>query len=179
MDVRVETRFLPALAESITQWFPELGGRALAVSEATITKENVPTLPLCMIAFVRSVSDQPVNVQRSTITMSDTFVVEFWMKPERYKRANGTESPFWSYYDYEAIRNTLLSNMVEWVGPHRERCVFRSLTIEADPLAVVLTFQFLATYQWCADLLLDDMSTIITEDTIESKICLPKALDCD
>jgi hypothetical protein len=148
--VKTETRFLPALAEQIAIWFPELGGRSLAVSDANITKENVPTLPLCMVAFARGTGDPPARTNTDIFDATDTFVVEFWLEPSRYKKSNGSETPFWSYYDYEAIRDTLLSHVAFWETPGGERIGYRNLTIEADALAVTLTFGFVATYRWCA-----------------------------
>lgn len=144
-----ETRFLPALAEAIAEWFPELGGRSLAVSEVTVSKENIPTLPLVMVAYVRGTGDQTTNTQQSIFNMEDAFVVEFWLEPARYKKKDGGETPFWSYYDYEAIRDTLLENMARWEAPHGERPAYRGLNIEADPLAVTLTFAFVAAMRWC------------------------------
>lgn len=182
MDKRVApvSGLLPALAEEIKLWFPELEGRALAVSEAEITKENVPTLPLVMVAFARSVSSQPANSAQFSIQMSDQIVVEFWMEPSRYKRQNGTETPFWSYYDYEAIRNVLLSHMVNWEGPAGERFAYREMRIEATPLAVVLTFMFLATFKWCADDTTEPPDgEPITDSTFDVKICAPASKICD
>jgi len=152
MDARIETkpRFLPALAEQLALWFPEVGGRALAVSEVSITKENVPTLPIVMTAFIRGTADPPSRSNSDMFEIVDTFIVDFWLEPARYKKTNGTETPFWSYYDYEAIRNTLLANITRWATPGGERIAFRELTIEAEPFAVTLTFRFTATHRWCA-----------------------------
>ena len=152
MDARValpKQRFLPALAEQLALWFPELGGRALAVSEISITKENVPTLPLVVVAFMKGTADPPLNAEMFDIT--EAFVIDFWLEPARYKKANGTETPFWSYYDYEAIRDTLLTNLVRWETPGGERIAFRELTVEAEAYMVTLTFRFTATYRWCPD----------------------------
>lgn len=113
-EIKQDTRFLPAVAEAVGQWFPELGGRALAVSEVTITKENIPTLPLAMVAFVKSTGNQPDNSTSEMFDIVDSFVIEFWLEPARYKKANGSETPFWSFYDYDAVRDTLLSNLVRW-----------------------------------------------------------------
>src|SRR5262245_3368733 len=151
MDAQVkrETRFLPALAEAISQWFPELGGRSLAVSDATITKDNIPTLPLVMVALVRSLAEPPSKSSHETFDISDDFIIEFWLQPERYKKPNGSETPFCSYYDYEDIRDTLLSNLVRWDSPGGERITYRGLTVEADALSVTLTFGFRAVFRWC------------------------------
>ena len=140
-------RFLPALAEQIAIWFPELNGRALAVSEVSITKANVPTLPLAMVCYLRGTANPPMNADMFEIV--DIFLVDFWLEPERYKRANGTETPFWSYYDYESIRDKLLTNISRWETPGGERIAFRELSIEAEELAVTLTFRFTATFRWC------------------------------
>lgn len=144
-------RFLPALADAIADWFPELGGRALAVSEVELTKENVPTLPLAMTAFVRSLAEPPVRGPATMFDITDTFIVEFWLPPARYKKANGSETPFWSYYDYEAIRDTLLSNLAYWESPNGERIAYRGMMVEADVFAVTLTFTFIAVFRWCPD----------------------------
>jgi hypothetical protein len=146
----VDTRFLPALAEQLALWFPELNGRALAVSEVSVTKENVPTLPLAMVAFVRSTANPPGRNSYDTFDIEDAFVVEFWLEPARYKKANGSETPFWSYYPYDTIRDTLLGNLIRWETPGGERIAYRGLTIDADPLAVTLTFAFVATFRWCS-----------------------------
>jgi len=142
-------RFLPAVAEAVTQWFPELGGRALAVSDAHITKLNVPTLPLVMVAFAKGVGDQAKRSYNPSFDIEDVFVVEFWLEPSRYKKATGAETPFWSYYDYEAVRTKLLSNFGRWKTPDGEHIAYRSLTILADELAVRLSFNFIASKRFC------------------------------
>jgi hypothetical protein len=148
--VQKKPLFLPALAEAVAEWFPELNGRSLAVSDVTVTKENVPTLPLAMCAFVRSAANPPSRSAVSMYEIMDIFCIEFWLQPARYKKANDSETPFWSYYPYDTIRDTLLANLTRWETPGGERIAYRSLTIEADSLAVVLSFQFTATFLWCA-----------------------------
>jgi len=145
-----ETRLLPALAEAIAEWFPELGGRAMAVSEAAVTKENIPTLPLAVVAFLRSVSDQSSKSRQQQFEITDAFVIEFWLPSEKYRRANGSEAPFWSYYNYEAIRDKLLTHMATWDAPRNARIAFKTLDTEADHLAVTLTFNFTASINWKA-----------------------------
>jgi len=147
-----DPRFLPAVAEAVAEWFPEVQGRALAVSEVSITKENIPTLPLVLVAFVRGTADPPKTSYAQSFEIDDAFVIEFWLEPARYRKANGSETPFWSYYPYEEIRDTLLTNLVRWPTPGGERITYRGLNIEADSFAVVLTFAFHATQRWCADI---------------------------
>ena len=162
-----------ALAEAIATWFPELGGRSLAVSDAEITKENIPTLPLVMVAFTRSLAEPPMRTQATMFEILDTFVVEFWLSPARYKKANGSGTPFWSYYDYEEIRDTLLTNIAYWESPGGERVSYRGLQIEADPLAVTLTFTFLAVFRWCATVPDTHLGTTI--EKIGFNLCVPEA----
>jgi hypothetical protein len=153
MDARVtpvKQKFLPALAEQLALWFPELKGRALAVSEVSVTKDNVPTLPLAMTAFIRSTGDPPSHSNYDTFEIIDTFIIDFWLEPARYKKANGTETPFWSYYDYEAIRDTLVGNLIRWETPGGERIAYRGMRVGAEPLAVTLTFTFMAKFNWCS-----------------------------
>lgn len=142
--------FIPTLAKALADWFPEVGGRSLAVSEIDINKQNVPTLPLVMAAFVRSTANPPTNGRNDSFRIVDAFCIEFWLEPARYKNDKG-ETPFWGYYDYEDIRETLLTNITRWQAPNKERIVYRGLSVEAEELAVTLTFSFTATYDWCAE----------------------------
>jgi hypothetical protein len=148
--VQVEKRFLPALADAVADWFPELEGRSVAVSDSAVTKENVPTLPLVVVALARSTSDPPTKSRTEVFDVVDSFVVEFWLAPVRGKKRDGTELPFWSYYPYEYIRDNLLTNVVRWTPPEVGMIIaYRSMTIEADQFAVTITFSFDAHFRWC------------------------------
>jgi len=141
---------LPALAEKITEWFKDLDGRAIAVSDYDITKLNVPTLPLVAVALRRSVGDQAAHSYQPTFSLSEQILIQFWLQPMRYKRKDGSEAPFWTWYDYESVRETLVANLSRWDdAPQQARFAYRSTDIAADELAVTLTFTFLASYQFC------------------------------
>lgn len=178
------TGLLPTLAKDIGTWFVELDGRSIAVSEARITKENMPTLPLVMVAFAREVpATAPADLTRAQNSMVDSFVVEFWMTPSIYTNNQGAVTPFWGYYDYEAIRDRLLSNLRGYVGPAGERIKYVSLTQESDALAVVLTFTFVAMYEWCSDDAQradcqDGDGQAISDRTFKARICEPKVVSC-
>jgi hypothetical protein len=180
-ELKVETRLLPALAADLAIWFPELGGRAMAVSESAVTKENIPTLPLVVVAFARSVGEQSAASRQSQFEIVDHFVVEFWLQAEKYKRANGTEAPFWSYYNYEAIRDKLLTHMATWQAPRSARIAFRALDIEADQFAVTLTFGFIATVNWKTCFVPPPDGIITSVDlnlcTPASECCVPECFD--
>jgi hypothetical protein len=142
---------LPTVADAMKELFPDLDGRSLAVSEADITRENMPTLPLCMVALARN---DAVNWNwksgAAKNELFDDFIVEFWLPPLKYKRADGSESPFWAFYDYEAFRDVVLTWAISFVGPRSQRLEFRNLTVESDQYALVLSFRFRAHFNWCA-----------------------------
>jgi hypothetical protein len=168
---------LPKIASDIAIWFPELEGRALAVADADqLTRENTPKLPLVMVALAREQSDQPLSSAKTFINLRDEFIIEFWLEPNRYKKSNGTESPFWSYFDYQSIRDRLLTGFTSgYLGPNGERISYRYLAQESSTFAVVLTFTFTASYQWCQDASLpDDDMVVITPQIWQTKICAPK-----
>ncbi|TAI61582.1 hypothetical protein CWO89_34330 [Bradyrhizobium sp. Leo170] len=177
MDVPVrETRFLPAVANAISEWFPMLRGRSIAVADATITRENVPTLPLVAVVFISSTGNQLLRTYSERFEIVDAFAVQFWMKPERYTDSNGNETPFWSYYPYEYIRDKLLSNLVRWPAANGrpEHIAYRGMNVQADAMAVTLTFHFAATFTWCAD-----VNETGEPFTIDWRLCTPKACVVD
>lgn len=169
---------LPAIAKAIAGWFPELGGRSLAVSEAEITRENMPTLPLVMVALVRENADHAWTAANGKITLADDFMIEFMMKPERYKKTDGSDSPFWAYFDYEAIRDKLWTHLTEWQGSARIEYV--SMDIEADQFSVNISFRCKAHANWCPDERPDEEGdgTPIGPGTITANLCAPKQQYC-
>ncbi|MGY3615667.1 hypothetical protein [Bradyrhizobium sp. USDA 10063] len=181
MDARTPTeekRFLPAVAEAIAEWFyPELenpnGGppRSVAVSDIDITKENIPTLPLVLVAFTQSIGHQLLRSRSSEFEITDSFIVEFWMPPTRVKTLRGKETPYWNYYPYEFIRDKLIAGFIDWQGPRGERVAYRGLHVEADPLAARLTFTFVATFEWCVA----PHDIGIPIDKIGFRLCTPQA----
>lgn len=145
-----EKRFLPALAKVVADGFPELNGRAFATSGITITKDNIPTLPLAMTALLHGEANPSTRQPSETFQLTDLICIEFWLEPVRYKNHNGAETPFWSYYPYEVIRDVLLNALSRWTGPGGEILAYRRMTISVDPFAVTLTFHFTASATWCA-----------------------------
>jgi len=171
-----EQRFLPAVTEAITEWFPELrtangGSRVVAVSDIDITKENIPSLPIVLVAFTQSLGEQLLRSSSDEFKVTDSFIVEFWLEPERVK-AGGKETPYWSYYPYEFIRNKLITGFLDFEGPNGEHVAYRGLHVEADPLAARLTFTFIATFQWCAD---DRQVTADIINAIGFRLCTPES----
>ncbi len=144
---------LPDIAEKVAIWFPDLGGRSLAVSEAAVTKENMPTLPLAMVALITTspAAKWDTNGSKKTRQLIDDFVVDFWLASVKYRMDGGKESPFWAYYDYEAHRKVMLSQISGYEGPDGQRLEFVSMDIDSTQFAVTLSYRFKAHFNWCAD----------------------------
>lgn len=177
---------LPAVAKAIAEWFPELGGRAIAVSEADITRENMPTLPVAFIALARETADHAWKGANGKMAITSEFVIEFLFKTEKYKLSDGSESPFWAFYDYGAIRDKLWTEFVAWRGPGGEAIEYVSMDIDADPFSVNVAFVCRAHFNWCPDEkpapkcapdIRQDGDPILP-GTIAQSICAPKQLYC-
>lgn len=144
MEEIVEKSSLEVLAARIAEWFPELEGRALAVSEVEpFSKTNVPTLPLAIIALVREIASTGTS-SNSTVILTQNVSIEFMLATERYRTGSGGETPFFAAYDYETIRDRLLSN-IRQIGGYQ----YISLDVESDEFGVTLSFRFNREVKWC------------------------------
>lgn len=148
----MQTEFLPMLAGFVSEWFPSFRGRVVAVTEAELTKENRPELPCAMLALNREEAEHSARGY-SEVKISDDFIIEMWLPLKKYMDAkSGAESPFWAYYPYEALRNRLLTRMLD---ESRERpswgIRYISMDVASDAGAVILTFRFSRNYTWCPD----------------------------
>lgn len=143
------TALIPALAAACAEWFPEMDGRFIAVSEIEPfdNASNVPTLP---IGFVALVSEAGVQGNAGgAININDDVMVHFAFKPVKYKTEDGRDTPFFAYYDYEPIRDKLLSHTQAWRSPQNIGLQYRGMAVEATELAVYITFRFMASGKWC------------------------------
>ena len=158
----VETiEFLPQVAEWVAEWFPDLGGRSVAVTDGDITKANRPTLPFSLCALNREDATPATASSRSqngNIEINEDFIVELWFPVQRFTLEGqtleaGVEKPFWAYYPTTAIRNRMISKMYRAFSDSANKSLgsisYTSMDIAADPQAVVLTFRFLRNYIWC------------------------------
>lgn len=150
MEKVAPLEFLPELAGFVASWFPELGGRAIAVTEAEVTKENRPDLPLAILALNREeATHDPKSNQ--PISLSDDFIIEFWLELKKLRSSKTKEEvPFWAYYNYEAIRDRLLTRIIaESMSRENWGIRYVSMDVAADAGAVILTFRFSRNYRWC------------------------------
>lgn len=165
---------LPALAKDISEWFPDLGGRVLPVSETEITPETMPTLPIAMLALLRE-APGPNNTARVPHVFEE-FVVEFWYKPERYHRDDGTDTPFWAFYDYDSLRNKFLAHLKAWRSPMCGQVRYLGLEVDSSQFAVILSFRFMHEFY-----LKEEIESVPPDGqsfTIISSICAPVSLYC-
>jgi hypothetical protein len=141
---------LMALARDIAVWFPELHGRAIAVSEIDIIRDktNLPSLPLAAIALVSEVAEQSENGS-GQIIIRDDILIHFVFEPVKYTRADGKETPFYAFYDYETLRDRLLERLKNWRTPRGGGLAYISLDVESDEYAVYIAFRFRAKETWC------------------------------
>lgn len=139
---------LQALAQALREWFPEMNGQFTAVSDAEITKENVPPLPFGMVAHVVTAFENSETNATSTYAV-ESILVNFMMKLERYKKEDGGESPFWAHYSYKELMGRLVYHLGDWVSPEGARLTLTQFEIDTSTYAVVLSFRLRHRYKIC------------------------------
>lgn len=168
-QVTCETETLPWVAERMREWIPQLDGRAIAVTDSDVTKDNVPTLP---IALVAPLPQQFIHNGGDVMTVAENFVIEIWLAPIREIGEEG-ELPFWAYYEYNKFRNKLFNRFAGERTPQNGAIEFISMDVESNFLATVLTFRARATYDICRD---EDEWEEPAEITFD--LCQPRAPAC-
>lgn len=160
---------LPEIAARVAEILPELGGRSVAVSEAEINSSNTPKLPIAMVALVGvSANDSGyANGTTSEVKVTEDFVIEILLTPERRKTKDGGETPFWSFYDYRTYMNLVVTGLKDWRPSAFE---FVTLDLSADTFAVALTFRFRQHYIWCPEPI-DEDPLILGPDTLTWGTC--------
>lgn len=155
---------IPAIAAAIAEWFPELNGRSIAVSEVEpfADKTNVPTLPIAVVALVAETGEQTRN-GGGKINLTSDILVQFIFEPIKYNREDGSELPFFAFYDYEPIRDKLLEQTAKWRGPGNFGLSYTGLTVESTPFAVYIAFSFTAVKDWCQAAPVDECGNPVKE----------------
>lgn len=165
---------LPAFARAIAEHFPELNGRAFAAAEVDPFNDqtNKPTLPVAVVGLAVENGTQSQN--GGNVNLSDEILVQFIFNPVRYTNSEGRDTPFWAFYDYEVVRDQLLTLTRNWRSPRNAGLAYRQLDVTADDFAVYLTFRFALTEKWCPP---DEQSPIMTidRDTIIAKVVQPRS----
>jgi hypothetical protein len=139
---------LLAFAERAREWFPELLGNVVAVTEVTVDKRTSLALPYGAVALIKETYGG--QGRSNNVTISESFVFEIYLKPEKYVDGQTHKpTPFYAFYDYSVIRNRLLSKLISWVAPAGCKIKLLSLDTTAEEWATVLTFTCVADYDWC------------------------------
>lgn len=179
MDEKMNTsETLPAVAARLREGLPQLQRRAFAVTEAQATKDNVPTLP---VAIVAPLVQEYTHNGGNSIDVQEDFVVEVWLDPQREKTSDGGETPFWKYYAYNRFRDALFSLLTNgWRTPQGGTLRFVSMDVESNFLATVLTFRLRARYTVCTDSCDDEEPAIVSLSMCApSTKCDPQCVDTE
>ncbi|MGL5734763.1 MAG: hypothetical protein ACRCYS_07845 [Beijerinckiaceae bacterium] len=146
----IKKPLLIALSEAVALNFPELGGRAIAVSEVDPFdgKTNLPTLPIAFSALVAENATQSAN-GGGAIDITSDILLTFIFEPKRYQRQDGLDSPFFAFYNYEALRDRFLEMAVNWESPGGGKISYRSLDVESDPYGIWISLRFSIRERWC------------------------------
>jgi len=142
---------VPAIAKLIRETFPELEQRAFAIMEATLTKENMPNLPLCFVALLGLEAKNQSNNVRTPVDLCESIIIEFWQKPVMYSKADGGSSPFYAYQDYERVMNRLFKALDGYFTPKRKPVRFVSMATTSDEFALMVSFKVSIEWRWCND----------------------------
>lgn len=172
----MEEQMIVAFARMVAEKFPVLEGRSIAVSEVDIFKSRseVPTLPLAYTALLAETSDQKPS--SGSFNLRQEILLQFMFEPVRYQSGAGGDTPFFAFYDYEAIRDRLLTAAAKWRSPRNGGLSYKSLDVSSDEMAVYIAFKFVVTEMWsidCNGLSPDDEERPI-QVSISSALCIPK-----
>lgn len=139
-----------AIAEAVAEWFPQLGGRSIAASEIDPFNAavDVPTLPLAVTALLSETNNQAQNGSQSINLTTDVMLV-FMFKPVRYRREDGANTPFYTFYNYEPIRNTILERLQTFRTPNNGSIAYRQMDVQSNDFAVYVSIRLQATEKWC------------------------------
>lgn len=156
-----------ALALRIRGTFPELESRAFAVTEASFSKENMPRLPICMVACIGETAEDGARGPSRTLITED-IVAEFWLPLNRYRSESGGESPFYAYQDYGKIRDALLNSLHDWSAPSGVQVSYQSMEIEVTDYALCVGFRLQCQWHWCPDPIAGSAESVL-------KVCISHA----
>lgn len=167
---------IPALAAEIARRFPELGGRSIAVSEVDpfADQSNTSQLPIAVVSLGREDGQQ--GKHGGAITLTDNIVVHFIYEPSKYKNKEFNDTPFFSFYNYQPIRDELLSMIKAWSTPEGGVLTYQSMSVSSDEGAVYMTFNFATTFKWCDPAEADPAFVV---DGVVKRIVQPTSKCCE
>lgn len=146
---QVVDMFYQDVAKLVARTFPDLNDRVAAVTDAEITKENIPKIPFAFIAFDRE-SSKHAWKQNADPELAEEFIIEMYLKNERVVVQGVSESPYWKYYNHRLVRDKLLGALINESNSRTNWGIqYLGMDLSVDPLAIVLTFRFARNYIWC------------------------------
>jgi len=168
-------KLLPEIAKAVAAAIPELEGRAVAVSEVQpfASKLTVPTLPIATVGLINERASQS-KTGGGRIRLESDIAIFLFLEPVKYTLKNGADSAFFAYYDYEDIRDRILSYIRNkaTIGANLS---YNGLAVNSDEFAVYIELRFTATdYQWC-----DPYKAESFEQTVGVRLLEPTAGCCD
>jgi hypothetical protein len=140
-----------SVALLVRKAFPDLNDRAFAVAEATLSKENMPNLPLAFIALLGIRGMNQSNNVTTPLDIEETICVEFWSASKNYAKADGSASPFYAFQDYTPTMDMLFNALTGYFTPQGKRVRFVSMDTMADEYCLTVCFKFTIEWRWCPD----------------------------
>lgn len=139
------------LAARIADAFPDMERRVFAVSEVEpfTNKTNRPRLPLAVVALVSEENTTSGRGGATSVQIQSDVLVQFAFEPVKYQTGDNQDTPFFAFYDYEAIRNRMLEMLRSYRGPMNESVTYRSLDVESDPFAVYVSVRIRVAGDLC------------------------------
>lgn len=137
-----------ALSKDLLPILPEMEGRIIAVSEMEVTRTNTPTFPIAMIGL-QEITFEHDEKSNKLPMLTEVIVAEFWFKSRKVKFSNNTETPFWSYYDYDPLLRKLVSFLLGWKSPKGYKLRVVRMDLESSELAVQVSFTLRHRFDFC------------------------------
>jgi hypothetical protein len=148
-DATVEKRSIPSFATAIRAHFPELERRAFAVSFVDFKQFRPGILPVALVCLGESGGGAQDAYRGGVIKKADGIVVHYVSKLVKYKGADGTETPYFAYYDYEALELRMIDCAKAWKSPRGGLMEYRGVEPDPGEADVTLNFKFTHHYEIC------------------------------
>lgn len=147
-------------------------GRVVSVSEMEVTRTNTPTFPVAMFALqdITFVHSERTNKPPAAV---ETIIAEFWFQSRKRVNVGGkAETPFWEFYNYEPLLQTVVDFVTNWKSPRGYRLKLVRMDLESTELAVMVSFTFNHIYDICPT-----PEEELGETRLVGNVCIPTGCD--
>jgi hypothetical protein len=147
-EVVIEKRSIPSFAAAIRSSFIELDRRAFAVSFVDFKQFKPSAMPIALVCMGEN-GGHSHDAYRgpSAIKKADDIVVHYVSKLVKYKSAEGTDTPYFAYYDYEALELRMIKCAKNWVSPRGGLLEYKGVDPDPGEADVTLNFKFVHHYE--------------------------------